>query len=296
MKKIPLLNPVSPAVKIAFLFIFLFIGLFLVLLFSKVVYLLPGVDGNDIVTQIYVGAIGQSVFAIGLPAYLVSRWTEDEPLRSLKMDAGVGSIKSVLFILLVFLCSYSFTSLVGQWNKGFHLPDALSGVEQVMRDMEDAALEVTNMMLAGDSVLRLLLNLIVVAGMAAVSEEMFFRGALQQFIGERIRNVHVTVWITAAVFSFVHFQFFGFLPRLFLGAILGYLFAYSGNLWIPILFHFLNNATVVVLEFFWGDTQWFENMEDQEITAWFVVIGLISLIVTVILLKTYKNLSYDDRS
>ena len=111
------------------------------------------------------------------------------------------------------------------------LPESMKGIEEFMRMMEDAALETTNLILSRKSLSALFLNIIVIAGFAAISEELFFRGALQQFIQEKFKNGHIAVWLTALVFSIIHFQFYGFLPRLFLGAILVYLFIYTKNLY-----------------------------------------------------------------
>ena len=92
----------------------------------------------------------------------------------------------------------------------------------------------------------LLLNLLIIALIPAVGEELTFRGVLQQGLMRKM-NPHVAIVISAAIFSFIHFQFFGFLPRLFLGLLLGYMFYITGSLWTSILMHFVNNGTVVVL-------------------------------------------------
>jgi hypothetical protein len=60
-------------------------------------------------------------------------------------------------------------------------------------------------------------------------------------------NPHVAIILSAAIFSFIHFQFYGFLPRMFLGILLGYMFYITGSLWTSILMHFLNNGAAVVL-------------------------------------------------
>ncbi|MDB4655998.1 CPBP family intramembrane metalloprotease, partial [Flavobacteriales bacterium] len=63
------------------------------------------------------------------------------------------------------------------------------------------------------------------------------------------KNPHLAIWVTAVVFSAVHFQFLGFVPRMLMGAAMGYLFFWSGNLWYPIMAHFTNNAMAVVLSY-----------------------------------------------
>ena len=93
------------------------------------------------------------------------------------------------------------------------------------------------------------INLLVIALIPAIGEELTFRGVLQQALVRGTKNVHVAIILSAAIFSFIHFQFYGFLPRMFLGILLGYLFYYSGSIWTSILMHFVNNGTVVVLAY-----------------------------------------------
>ncbi len=94
-----------------------------------------------------------------------------------------------------------------------------------------------------------LVNLLMIAILPAIGEEFFFRGILQRLFSEWFKNIHVAIFITAFIFSAIHFQFFGFFPRFLLGLYLGYLFYWSGNLWIPIVVHFINNALVVILAY-----------------------------------------------
>ena len=285
----PLLISASPGFKIAYLFLFLLIGVFVAGIFAGLILMIPAINNYGDISEIYVNTIMQSIFAIALPAYLIVAWTNCEPAHYLKMVEDDKLSSKMIFALLVFVFSYLFASFLAQLNKGMILPESMKDIEEMMRSMEDAALETTNLLLSGKSLGSLILNLIVVAGFAAISEELFFRGALQQFIYEKFKNNHVTVWLTALVFSLVHFQFYGFLPRLFLGAILGYLFNYTQNLWAPILFHFLNNATVIILNFFWSDREWYKNLEETSVTPVFTGIAIVSLVLTIALFWVYNN-------
>ncbi|MDD2590369.1 MAG: CPBP family intramembrane metalloprotease [Fermentimonas sp.] len=251
--------------------------------------MIPGINEYGEISGIYVNTIMQSVFAIALPAYLIVAWTNHKPVYYLKIINDGKLPSKMIFALLVFMVSYFFASFLAQLNKGMILPESMKNIEEMMRSMEDAALETTDMLLSGKSLGSLIMNLVVVAGFAAISEELFFRGALQQFIYEKLKNDHVSIWLTALVFSLVHFQFYGFLPRLFLGAILGYLFNYTQNLWAPILFHFLNNATVIILNFFWSDREWYKNLEETSVTPVFTGIAIVSLVLTIALFWVYNN-------
>jgi len=153
----------------------------------------------------------------------------------------IGGIAMLLAIPLI--------NYLNELNHNIHLPDTLTGLENWMRDAEAKAAELTNAFTQGTSVGTLLLNLFVIALMAALSEEIFFRGVLQKVLIECLKNKHIAIWIGAAIFSAFHMQFLGFIPRTVMGAFLGYLFLWSGSLWPSILAHFINNATAVVL--FW---------------------------------------------
>ena len=296
-----LFTTASPGFKIAYLFVFLLIGLFIAGAISKLLLLMPILDSDNVLVSLYLNTITQSVFAIAMPALLIVAWTNSKPLKYLKVKNGVYINEKIVFTILVFIFSYLFASFLTIWNQGIVFPEWMRGVEKVMREMEDQALETTELLLSGKSIYSLILNIIVIAGLAAISEELFFRGAMQQFIQEKFKNGHMSVWLTALIFSIVHFQFYGFLPRLFLGAILGYLFLYTKNLWVPILLHFLNNATVIIVNFFWNDTEWYNRVEDITISPGFAFLALISLLVTIILFVVYnkratKNLNYDTDS
>lgn len=240
-----------------------------------------GEDGNT--TSIYTSSVLQSLFAIAIPAYLSVALTTGNPMQFMKLCRNEKLWWKVIFALLLFVFSYPFVSFLTKWNSGMQLPEWMSSVEEFMRSMEDAAMETTKLLLSGKTLFFLILNLLVVAGMAALSEELFFRGALQQFLCEKFRNGHAAVWIAALLFSLVHFQFYGFLPRLMLGVILGYLFLYTRNLWVAVIFHFVNNATVILLYFFWSDKEWFNRMEEFPVSFAYLMAATVSALLTLLL-------------
>jgi hypothetical protein len=95
-----------------------------------------------------------------------------------------------------------------------------------------------------------LVNLFVVAVLPALGEELLFRGALQGTLLKHTKNIHLSIWVSAALFSAIHMQFFGFFPRMILGAMFGYLVVWGGSLWYSIWAHFINNAAMVLLMYF----------------------------------------------
>jgi membrane protease YdiL (CAAX protease family) len=138
-------------------------------------------------------------------------------------------------------------------NQQLVLPSWLSSLENWMRDSEDQANQITEAFLSTTSIGGLLGNLVIVAVLPAVGEELLFRGLLQNLFKRMTGNHHSAIWITAILFSALHLQFFGFLPRMLLGVLFGYLLEWTGSLWLPIIAHFINNAAGVLLFYFTGE-------------------------------------------
>jgi membrane protease YdiL (CAAX protease family) len=134
-------------------------------------------------------------------------------------------------------------------NLKLSLPQAFSGIEEWMRRAEEGAELVTKMFLGVSTWQALLFNIFMIAIIPAIGEEFIFRGILLKLLRQWFGSVHAAVWLSAFLFSAMHMQFFGFLPRLFLGLVLGYMFVWSGNIWVPVFAHFFNNAAAVIIYF-----------------------------------------------
>lgn len=147
----------------------------------------------------------------------------------------------------IVLASLPLMSGLVEWNAGLHLPKFLEGVEKGARELEDRAQELTKYLTQFTSPARFLVGLVVVAVVPAISEELVFRGIIQRNLVRWCNAKHTGVWLGAAVFSAIHFQFFGFVPRFVLGLILGYLYEWSGNIVVPMVAHFTQNAFQLVL-------------------------------------------------
>ena len=230
----------------------------------------------------------QDIFVMFLPAYTLCLWIADKPMQMMGVRKTRKMSQGLLYGFLIFGVSYPAIAVIAQWNEQIVLPDSLTGVENWMRQMEDAAKDVTDLFLSGETLSDLFLNLLIIAAAAAFVEEIFFRGALQQLIEKWLRNDHVAVWTAAFIFSAIHLQFYGFLPRLVMGAVLGYLFLYSRNLWIPMLYHFVNNAAVVVITYFWGESNFLEQLEDKPLTWVSFIVMIVSGLLTYFLFSQYK--------
>jgi membrane protease YdiL (CAAX protease family) len=148
---------------------------------------------------------------------------------------------------LVIICSVPFLSALVSWNASAHFSGALAGFGQWARDKEDQAAGLTKFLTDFNSPGRLLVGLVVIALVPAVAEELVFRGGVQRCLVQWFGSRHVGVWLAAAIFSAIHVQFFGFVPRFVLGLVLGYLYEWSGNILVPMAAHFTQNAFQLIL-------------------------------------------------
>jgi membrane protease YdiL (CAAX protease family) len=133
-----------------------------------------------------------------------------------------------------------------------HFPGWLSGMENWMIDKEEKADNLIEMLVESNTFRVMMLNLITIALLPAIAEELIFRGVFQKIFSNIFKSGHVGIWFTAFLFSTIHFQFFGFIPRFILGLVFGYLFFWSGTLWLPVISHFVNNAFPVILAYIQG--------------------------------------------
>ena len=134
-----------------------------------------------------------------------------------------------------------FINLTHSLNQQMVFPEAFKSLETWMKDTEDANDQLVELILNTKNIATIVFNFLAVCVVAAISEEFMFRGLLQTVLGKAIRNPHVLIWIVAILFSAIHFQFYGFVPRMLLGAWLGYLAYYTKTIWIPVLAHFTTN-------------------------------------------------------
>ncbi len=194
-----------------------------------------------------------SIISFALPALLAAKFIQkEEPaFRQLGMTESPRFTKYLLAIVFM-LAIMPAIEFISSLNASYSFPESLKGLEEYLRNIDESAMQSTMKALAGNGIGAFILNLIVLAITPAVCEEMFFRGVLQKFFVDNIRNKHIAILLTAFIFSAIHMQFSGLLPRFILGAVLGYLFYSSGSLWLSIVAHATNNALVVIAAFFFG--------------------------------------------
>ena len=190
----------------------------------------------------------QTIVLFGVTA-LVGVWlTEREnPFNQMSLNRRL-SFKQALISFFFAVAALPLIAMLAEWNKGMEFPSFLASVEEMMRQMEESAKVLTERFLNTSSVGMMFINLFVMAFLPAMCEEMLFRGWLQRILVARV-NYHIAIWVVAFVFSAIHFQFYGFVPRMLIGAALGYLYCYTGSLWAPIIAHFTNNAMAVITAF-----------------------------------------------
>ena len=149
-------------------------------------------------------------------------------------------------ILAMTLGGMLFNEFLVYWNSHMVLPSALAPLEQWMREMETQLMELTRFLTDFQSISEVLAGILVIGVLAGIGEEVFFRGVIQPKLQGYLRSPHWGIWLTAIIFSAIHVQFYGFLPRLFLGALFGYMYHYTGSLIYPILAHILNNSLTLL--------------------------------------------------
>lgn len=215
----------------------------------------------------------QALQAIGLfivPPFVVAYLWSDQPLEWLHIVESRKTGRLVLLSIGIMLTALPLINLLVSWNEQIRLPESLSGLEQLMQQLEAQANALLQQFLTcgNGAWWGLLINLLVLAVLPAIGEELTFRGVLQGLLVSRESRVesreHVAVWVTAFIFSFIHFQFYGFIPRLLLGALLGYVLLWSGNIRYSMIMHGTNNALSVLL-FYLGTYVW--DMSQEQIDA-----------------------------
>ncbi|MBK8847776.1 MAG: CPBP family intramembrane metalloprotease [Bacteroidetes bacterium] len=192
-------------------------------------------------------ALATSGFIVGSLAGVF--FLNKRPCAFLKLNTGIMPV----MITAAILCSFMVVPLVNYLlflNQQLNLPESLRALENFIRHSEDEVAAITHAFLSDTSVAGLVINLVTVALIPAIGEELFFRGCIQQSLNTIFRKRFISIFITAFIFSAIHMQFYGFLPRLLLGLMLGWLMEYGRSIWVPIIAHFVNNASAVLIAFF----------------------------------------------
>jgi len=190
-----------------------------------------------------INQFGVFIFPVLIYSFFVSTSTTE--YLKFKQPRPILIFISILTVFSIL----PFINYLSSINEQMVLPQFLSGVEEWMKSKEMQASLLTENFLKTSTFSGLIVNILIVALLPAFGEEMLFRGVVQRLMQEITKNVHWAVIISALIFSAFHIQFYGFLPRFLLGLMLGYIFVFTGNLWIPIIVHFVNNLASVLIYF-----------------------------------------------
>ncbi len=204
--------------------------------------------------------IVQSIGLFLIPPFILAWFFSGNIARYLRIDRGIDSRTIVLTMVLV-LSAIPLINLLAHYNARLSLPDSLSSLEEWMKTTEETADNLIKTFLRAETVTGLLLNLFMIAIIPAIGEELLFRGVIQRLFSEWTGSRHWGIWIAAIIFSAMHLQFYGFLPRTMLGVLFGYMLVWSGTMWVPVIAHFVNNAAAVLVYYFIYQNRLSEDIE-----------------------------------
>lgn len=211
-----------------------------------------------------------------LPAFLLSYLFSGDIFSYYGFRYRSGAA-SLLLVLVMMVAVIPFINYLAEINMKMSFP--VESVDRFLRSLEAEAEALMRAFTATQAPLGLMINLLMIGVIAAVGEELIFRGLLQRLLQEMIRNIHVAVLITAILFSAFHFQFYSFLPRFILGIILGYLMFYGRSIWYPIFAHFVNNALGVIYYYFYARGSADDMLEEIGTSTMLPVTAVISLVL-----------------
>jgi len=195
----------------------------------------------------------------------------------------------IVIVFVAMMLSNPLIEFLGNLNARMVLPKSLKGLEDWMRRSEEDTKKLSDMMMQMDTFWSMVFDLLFIGLLTAIVEEILFRGCLQTIFVRWMKNKHVAVWLAAILFSAFHMEFFGFLPRLFLGVLFGYFAAYSGSVWPAIWGHFVNNGTIVVITYLYQQKLIKISPDDDQVFSnWGYVI---SAVITVFLLLVYRRIA-----
>ena len=255
------LSYLTPFTKIIFVVMLIIVGLILAVLvglfltmiqyhadLAKAILVLSNVNDPSCIPLLKELQILQSLFLFIIPALIAGTLFEQSSTGYFGMKK-IPSGSILLMILIIMMVSLPLINGMVSLNEMMKLPASLGGMEKWMKETEDQAAQITEKFLDVHSLGGFAVNMLMIAVIPAIGEEMLFRGLFQRLLGEWFKNIHVAIFLAAFLFAAVHLQFYGLLPRMMLGVMFGYLYLWTGTLWAPVFAHFLNNGAAVLVSY-----------------------------------------------
>lgn len=268
----------------------LFGAFFILLIVTSIIGgIISGLNIGDPRTQALATSVVQCLLAFCLPAFLLAKFSDGSNWSQWLELTRAPKPKALLGVLAVYLLSLPAMEWLIAWNSQLHLPESMAGLEATMRNWENANAQASQVLLDAQGWGAAISGVLIIGVLTAFSEEMFFRGGVQGIFTHGNAKPAVAVWLSAILFSTMHFQFFGFFPRLLMGVFFGYLLIWTRSLWVPVFAHALNNSMVVIIASFTGQTSGNISDESTEIIFGDPVIVISSVVLTSLLFILYRK-------
>ena len=232
---------------------------------------------NGRMAMLFVQGIGSGI-GFWVSAWVITRFIDKAELHW-DIQTERLSFKPLLLVIGITLGGMFFNGLLIYWNASMSLPESLAGLESWMKEMETQLMELTKFLTDFQTIPELITGILVIGVFAGIGEEMFFRGVVQPKMQGYLKSAHWGIWVTAIIFSAIHVQFYGFIPRVFLGAMFGYMYHLSGSLWYPIIGHIFNNALTVVMVYLANQGMLDFDLESTDTVSYPAALGGLLLLI-----------------
>ncbi len=255
------------------------------------IYHTPSIlEASDPATAIRISQALATVGAFLLPSLLFA-YCQDRQWFNYNLANRHAPQSMVNMVLILSVTLLPVVGLLSSFNQ--HIMPQEGAVADFMRNLEDAADQILGLVTSQRSSWDLICNILIFAVLAGICEEFFFQGALQPLLTNWSKNPHIGILLTALIFSALHFQFYGFIPRFLLGIYLGYLFYWSKSLWLPILAHVLHNALSLIIDYTLQgrgiDTDSLQYTDVRGSIPVAATCALVSAMAIVFLWRTYRD-------
>lgn len=228
-------------------------------------------------------------FIFFLPAFFTALIVNKKPVKFLGFNFYFSG-RQVLLVVAIMLASLPLVGALSEINKLIPIPAAW---EKAFKSLEDTYSQQVLLLSKITGFRDYIVSIVVMALGPAIFEETFFRGGMQNILQKWTKSPWLSIIITSLIFSAIHFSWYGFIPRVALGMVLGLLFWYSGSLWIAIIAHFFNNALIVTNIYYL--TLQGKSIEEAMKETSPIWMGVIALVAVVALFHVYRKLAAKER-